>query len=616
MAEKVERIKTTCLPVGQGMGYLLECYNGQGQLIFLGLFDFGSRASSESRINIEMSYRYLNQKMQERMQVLGNAGGYYLDLITISHQDDDHWSLLNHMLSVPLIYSIKTEDEDSLRYTQITREEDENKVSIAKQRWIYSKTSSLPEISYFQWELYPRDCRFKAERSVRMEGGILIVDTRVVFDDEAVGVSCDNYLYLLGKCMDVSPLVQLQPIEWESNQADKIVIRGMLRFEQEGQGVVMQRLTVHQGSEIVYKEEYQGGYNGTTWVKLAHNASAPDSFIRLCPYPSAGEESLSEEEQEQLLAMEQYINGCTSWVEDGNYVIREVLLGGEPAGWEWKSRMAFEALSWLSVECMQLSGFASMSNVRLPVDLDNMKVYLLCCLSRSGLPEELKPAFSHAGTNLNDDDIGKNFSSAVMLILFEGKGILFPGDMTVHTAVYLLQYAMERPEEQPCTHYKSIDADAANVLLAVPHHGSDRTMRGGYAQGQEQTFAVFENFMKVIAPVYTHASSGFKDSNKHPREEVARLCQLYTCFDDPNGHFYYSPEFKGSDCFQPTNKGFYTTVMDPVLCGCLPCEQSEEAEHPCAAQCASYPCDNCVYKNISFCITADGETVNISNLWE
>src|SRR5689334_2223615 len=88
------KITVTCLSVDQGMGTLVRIYNKDGdkdKLTNLALLDLGSstRDKKASKLGVDTVVSAL-QKMAE-----DKVNPPTLDLVVISHQDEDHWNLLN-----------------------------------------------------------------------------------------------------------------------------------------------------------------------------------------------------------------------------------------------------------------------------------------------------------------------------------------------------------------------------------------------------------------------------------------------------------------------------------------------------------------------------------------
>ena len=104
----------TVLPIGQGACNLVEVYDNLNKLVFLGMVDCGNKTneqafsvdgnSGEFNSNVEASFDYITQKMMKRAEN-ENAGStqeikynLLLDLFILTHQDGDHWILLEKML--------------------------------------------------------------------------------------------------------------------------------------------------------------------------------------------------------------------------------------------------------------------------------------------------------------------------------------------------------------------------------------------------------------------------------------------------------------------------------------------------------------------------------------
>lgn len=86
----------TILAVGQGMSNLIEEYDDAGSLIQLILIDCGGDSFEEE--HVQDSAWIILDAMRRRAEV--QEGGYdrYLDLLILSHQDEDHHNIINCML--------------------------------------------------------------------------------------------------------------------------------------------------------------------------------------------------------------------------------------------------------------------------------------------------------------------------------------------------------------------------------------------------------------------------------------------------------------------------------------------------------------------------------------
>ncbi len=104
------------LPIGQGACNLVEVYDDSNpkKLVFLGMVDCGNKSNEQAfnvagyagkfNSNVEASFDYITRKMRERAGI-ANGGvtgeikyNLLLDLFILTHQDGDHWILLEKML--------------------------------------------------------------------------------------------------------------------------------------------------------------------------------------------------------------------------------------------------------------------------------------------------------------------------------------------------------------------------------------------------------------------------------------------------------------------------------------------------------------------------------------
>jgi beta-lactamase superfamily II metal-dependent hydrolase len=82
------RVDVVVLHCDQGMGTLVKVYEevmGEEQLVHLALIDLGSETRTK---------RYATDALDEVMAALGEMYTPRIDLLVLSHQDTDHWSLL------------------------------------------------------------------------------------------------------------------------------------------------------------------------------------------------------------------------------------------------------------------------------------------------------------------------------------------------------------------------------------------------------------------------------------------------------------------------------------------------------------------------------------------
>ena len=101
------RVKVTILAVGQGMGNLIEVYEGTkvGQGSSTALLSGGRAAlvdcggNSEREIHVKDCIWKIHAAMQKRAKALGKTNLYrHIDLLVLSHQDRDHHSILHEIL--------------------------------------------------------------------------------------------------------------------------------------------------------------------------------------------------------------------------------------------------------------------------------------------------------------------------------------------------------------------------------------------------------------------------------------------------------------------------------------------------------------------------------------
>lgn len=159
----------TVLPIGQGACNLVEVYDNSNKLVFLGMVDCGNKTneqafnvtgySGEFNSNVEASFDYITQKMRERAQNENDGSTQetkyklLLDLFILTHQDGDHWIMLEKMLEHVKGYvcykNPKTENTDKSLYCE---EEKNIGGSLVKYKILYKleyEKESSNSYSYF-----------------------------------------------------------------------------------------------------------------------------------------------------------------------------------------------------------------------------------------------------------------------------------------------------------------------------------------------------------------------------------------------------------------------------------------------------------------------------------
>lgn len=89
-------VRVTMLAVGQGTSNLIEVYDNAGRMKQLILIDCGGDGFREHE-NVRSSAEYILKAMRARAVTERNCDRY-LDLLIISHQDEDHHSILKNIL--------------------------------------------------------------------------------------------------------------------------------------------------------------------------------------------------------------------------------------------------------------------------------------------------------------------------------------------------------------------------------------------------------------------------------------------------------------------------------------------------------------------------------------
>lgn len=91
-------VRVTMLAVGQGVSNLIEVYDNAGRMEQLILIDCGG-SGFRGHENVWSSAEHILKAMRARAVTLGTSGRY-LDVLSVSHPDKDHHSILKKILGV------------------------------------------------------------------------------------------------------------------------------------------------------------------------------------------------------------------------------------------------------------------------------------------------------------------------------------------------------------------------------------------------------------------------------------------------------------------------------------------------------------------------------------
>lgn len=554
--EEVNRIELTCMAVGQGLGNLAEYYNKEGELIYLALFDFGCFNAADNELaRAPQSIGYAARKMEERCAIeqqkkgVDQTGGMFLDLVVISHQDEDHWLLLNELLEMAsadaYLYKEKRADGCYMKRRQMN-----NGISETIEGWAQDKENGINTLK--------TDMNYDTE-TLGMEGyrNFSFDKKTGIFKEKSEFEMCVNsFRRDHGEIAAVSNETALLGLAEETLDETRnmfyvsITGKGETRIDLREQKAFFSRSVTFEnenGDSYTYQEEGDYGPDAENWtVRCRQKPPRIPGFaprFTALPHPNVMIDS-------STVDLSEFISGQPEERPEGNILIGRAVVGGSLLCRSDGFEMFLGRLKQVSMELWELGrGFFKRW---IPSPLKNIKFYIVCCLTSdfgTGKVEGIE--------STNDEAICRNYSSAVVLMLIQGGsygyevnyGILFPGDATTHTMNYMLRSCMGKGNVGGLTYWMGAGAYTENILAFVPHHGSAHTNQGYYiVQKKPQpeppeppdTFMIFKSYLNVLAARRSQVSSGMDSFNErfhHPDKMVVMLIdeEPYLSDEEPEG---------------------------------------------------------------------------------
>lgn len=376
------------LPVGQGNCNLIEVYSDPSytKLIFLGMVDCGTDDIYKKRgidgyvlnDNIVQAYDYIWKKMEQRGATCSPNKSYYLDVLLITHQDMDHWVLLEELFQYKVGKKITYANGNKL-YSQYTGKGKSfccyYGKSKSQYKWIYSEQNCISGIY----------CSLD----------VTITEERTGSSNRHMKVQIHQY---------DPKLKQYHCYDWDS-------------------------------CNIIMKHNVNGAWQSN--VKISTIAKKIDKYKFPASYINYIPKNINQIGSFILDCMKNIKNNL-----DINITIlpciNKVFIGGINFSDSFSDFLhAFKKKSphyYLGVISNSCNILSIKQSSRIIYNIGNIKLELLCCLNISKI--------TNIVGIMNDDIYSKitgsrNASSAVTCWTIDGYKYLFTGDATVHTMYYL-----------------------------------------------------------------------------------------------------------------------------------------------------------------------------------
>lgn len=539
--EEVKRIELTCIAVGQGLGNLAEYYNEKDELVFLALFDFGCfYENDDTKARTSDGLAYVQCKMEERCIVKQNklglllTGGLFLDLAVISHQDMDHWLLLNKLLKetgkpYEYLYKEISQAENYIKWNHINGELDETYEGRAP------KSTALGNTVVGDMNYCTESLSMKGHREVVYDSTNKIYKENGRFEMH-VDASQRN-------CTEIAAVSKsIRILELNESTIDSarrffylhIIASGQLLVDKANKKVCLTRSVTFKnqsGQYCTYQEELKCELpdegDNSDWTVSGIDVRKIINFEPRFMMPGLVQDMVDP----NVIDLDQFIINAPENYPEGKVLIRMAVTGGSIL---FRSKEFMEFSERLQDVSITHWDRGKEFRTLIPSPLINIRFYILCNLQGSpgiGRIEGIR--------DTNDVAIHRNYSSAVILMVIRGNsqeggydyGIFFPGDATSHTMNYLSLLARKDSGKEDLTFWKLPRVYVENILAFVPHHGSAHTNQGYHIPpvdppADPDPFMIFKSFRDLLAARRSQVSSGMDNFNEqfhHPDKSVMEL---------------------------------------------------------------------------------------------
>lgn len=517
-----EYVKVTTFAVGQGLCELIEIYDEpQEQLIFLALVDCGStskvRANKNTYVqNIEEMFAYVIEKANARKRTIGT---HYFDMVSISHQDEDHWNLLMELICRMLgiekgeYFSIQDEQGICTEYIVDIEHGEELRIFTLQEddsycTWNYSNKIEDFEENYVDYS-YGRFWKEKKREILQNSEGIEVVVKSDCFEGEMTA------LYYPDK--------------------NGATIEYKLQYE-EGNITSSLHMENDIATILINGKSSQGEIVGGNLENVLLEFLNKVAFA----FPT--------EFQNIVYDILRINAGITLEEVQGNIregrpidkVIHRLYFGGSQYG---SKASAFKAkLSNMAREVKNLSwDTGSECGGRIQYDMI-MPMYMGVLFSSRALYENLRDRKVRIG-------IERNRTSLFVMLSCGNNMLFFPGDATVHTML-----AFDSIEKN-CYFLR----DKTVQLLLAPHHGSDvSSADDGASASRSGGYSGLRDFLRMLSPKNMHISIGIKNRHHHPG---VNFIEQSICTMKGKMELHEVYQYKEKYVFRDVEKSIETTVV-------------------------------------------------------
>lgn len=519
-------VRVTTFAVGQGLCELIEIYQGNvDNLVYLALSDCGSNSKvkknkTEYVANVENMFQYISEKAIKRKE---KTGSYFFDMVSISHQDTDHWNLLMRLLTrileIPTGEYISIQDEcgTCTQYVIDTAcEGGEMCIYFSNQDndayyLNYMNTIENYEESQSSSDSYYQCTYVRTWKIGKVQSEILCheIEISILTDDSEGGVTG---VYNAG--------------------GEEIIIE--YTMVNEGEEINASLLANSEGTYFIY----QDGSEKFTTIP-SDLTDALEQFFKLIEdiTPSIIMQIFESNKAVDLGEVQAEINKG----KPVKKVIDKVYFGGtkyKPRASDFKVKLSNMANVVRDSVCYE-EGSLSVDGISytalIPLDYGDIG------------PNNRYPGIKETKVV---DEIERNRTSLFMLLAFRDGQIVFPGDATVHTMMSVININSQN----------GLFKNYITQLLVAPHHGSDTTSANDTRFTGEEGYSVLLEFLEMFSPVNMHISSGIKNNHYHPGESFINYSWVTTQGEGDEHPVYYY-DGNGYQFFYQ-NRSIWTTVVE------------------------------------------------------